>query len=104
MSYDFISTLLLYSLQPLKSEAANTDIQKSTWQGHLLSEILISITILQLPIIMSRLIKDNYRAPAKLAEIYLDAQQKPMLIYTKTSYASFDIIIFPAMDGSKIRG
>lgn len=66
-------------------------IQKSTWQGHLLSEILISITILQLPIIMSKLIKDNYRAPVKLAEIYLVAQQKSMFIYTKTSYASFAI-------------
>lgn len=69
----------------------------------MLSEILISITILQLPIIMFRLIKDNYRAPVKLPEIYLDAQQKPKLIYTKTSYAFFDIIIFPAKDGSKIR-
>lgn len=50
---------------------------------------------------MSRLIKDNYRAPVKQAEMYLDAQQKLMLIYTKTGYAPFDIIIFPAMDDSK---
>lgn len=61
------------------------------------------VTNLQLPIIMSRLIKDNYRAPVKLPEIYLDAQRKPVLIYTKTSFASFEIIIFTAMNGSEIR-
>lgn len=52
---------------------------------------------------MSRLIKDNYRAPVKLPEICLDAQRKPILINTKTSFVSFEIIIFTAMNGSKIR-
>lgn len=51
---------------------------------------------------MSRLIKDNYRA-VKLPEIYLDAQRKPTLIYTKTSFSSFEISIFTAVNGSKIR-